>query len=162
MNSITKPDHLDNMGSIIKLWYIPVDDVASISRPIHDYGGITLKANKQWLEMYFSPQSASYVLKFKPGPKGSFYDSMITGIIPKHDIIHNTNVNQLRDASFICKILDANGYYRIIGTLDFPLHFSYDSDSGKKPSDRNSIGFIFFGQSKYAPFFITSQAGQGS
>ena len=162
MNSISKPDHPDNIGSIIKLWYVPVDDVSNMSRPIHEYGGITLAANKVWLEFYFSPQSASYKLKFKSGSKGSFFDCKVTGIIPKQDQNLNNRINQLCDVAFICKVLDANGFYRIIGTKDFPLHFAFDFDSGKKPSDRNSVGFSFTCQSKYAPIFLTTQAGQQS
>ena len=162
MNSITKPDHLDNIGSIIKLWYVPVDDVTNMSRPIHDYGGITLAANKQWLEFYFSPQSGSYKVKFKPGPKGSFFESKITGMTPRQDVNLNTSINQMCNTAFLCKILDANGSYRIIGTKDFPLRFAFDFDSGKKPADKNSVGFLFSCQSKYAPIFITSAAGQQS
>ena len=160
MNSITKPDHLDNLGGIIKLWYIPVEDVSSISRPIHDFGGITLAANKQWLEFYFSPQSAKYDVKFKTGPKGSYFECMITGIYPKQNAANNYLINQLRDAAFVCKVLDANGVYRIVGTPDFPLKFTFDFDSGSKTADRNSIGFLFSGKSKYAPIFLTSEQGQ--
>lgn len=162
MNSITKFDHLDNMGGIVKLWYVPISDVTSMSRPIHDYGGVTLAANKEWLEMYFSPQSASVKIKFKNGSKGSYFECKLKGVIPKHYYDLNTRINQLCDYAFICKVLDANGEYRVIGTKDFPLRFSFEFDSGKKTADRNSVAFEFAVNAKYAPIFLTGAAGQQS
>ena len=162
MNSITKPDHLDNIGGIIKLWFVPVEHIASISRPIHDYAGFILEADRVWFELYFSPQSASYSFKFKSDNKGSYYQCKIVGVIPRQDNILNTSINQLRDRAFVCKVLDANGHYRIVGTQQSPLRLVYEFDSGNKPSDRNSVGFTFFCNSRYAPFFITSQQGQQS
>jgi hypothetical protein len=159
MNSIIKPTHPDNIGSIIKLWFVPLGEIANMSRPVNDYGGITLKTGSLWHEFYFSPQSGLYKFEMKSDYKGSFFKSIISGSSPRLGPDLSIALSKLRGASFVCKILDANGFYRIVGNTDFPLNFSFDGSTGSAPGDKNGIHFSFLGFSRYAPFFITSSPG---
>lgn len=159
MNSITKPTHPDNIGSIIKLWFVPVNKIASITRPINNYGGISLKTGSAWYEFYFSPQSGQYKLGLKSDNQGSYYEVSITGSSPRLSPDLDLALHDLKDGAFVCKVLDANGLYRIVGSINFPLRFEYDGSSGSAPRDKNGIDFSFKIQTKYPPFFITSAAG---
>ena len=159
MNEIQKLDHLDNIGSIVKVWYIPNSHVSSMQRPIHGFGGISLLANKDWLQFYFSPESGSLTFDFKTDAKGSFFICMIKGVFPKLEVNNAYNFRQMQTLAFICKVLDANGNFYIIGTKDCPMKFSYGFASGEETADRNSVAFKFFGNTQYAPFFLTSAEG---
>lgn len=159
MKSITKPTHPDNIGSIIKLWFAPVSEIANISRPINNYGGISLKAGSDWYEFYFSPQSGQYKHELKSSNQGSYYEMSITGSSPRLSPDLDVSLIKMKDGAFVCKIFDANGFYRIVGSIDFPLKFDFDAFTGSSPQDKNGISYSFKGQSRYPPFFITSDAG---
>jgi hypothetical protein len=156
MNEILKTHLIDNVGGIIKLWYIPMSDVSYITRPIHGYGGIYLKTAKVWLEFYFTPGSGSFSLDFNSAAKGNIFETKIKGSFPKQHQGHDYSIRQMIGQPFVCKVLDANGVYRLAGTLDCPMKFAFDLDTGKKTEDRNSYEYIFSGKSKYSPYFITA------
>lgn len=159
MREIQRYNTLDNIGGIVKLWYLPVEFIQSMTRPIHAYGGITLIAGKSWFPFYFSPQSGFYKHKFTSTDKGSYYKCTIEGIFPHKDPDNDYDFLQNNNLGFVCKVLDANGYYHIVGTRDFPLRFTYDFKTGSSPGDRNSVSFSFSGDQLRAPFFLTSQDG---
>lgn len=153
MRSIDK-FYIDNIGSIQKLLFIPIDHIDSMSRPIHGYGSITLKTNKQWFDLYFTPYTADYKMEFKSDHKGSFFTFNLSGSIPTNSAELNTRINFLTNHSFVVKIFDSNGFTRALGSLDFPLKFAYKATTGKSPASKNEIIFEFSGNSKYSPIML--------
>lgn len=153
MRSIDKY-YIDNIGSIAKIQFVPIDHVQSMTRPIHGVGTITLKTNKVWLDLYATPFTAEFKNEFKSDSKGSFFQFSLTGSIPAYSEELNTRINFLTNHSFVVKIYDANGFTRVIGTLDFPCRFSYKGTTGKTTASKNHVTFEFSGRSKYAPIML--------
>ena len=153
MRSIDKY-YIDNIGSITKIQYIAIDEIDSMSRPIHGVGTITLKNNSEWYNLYFTPYTADYKMEFKSDHKGSYFAFSVSASIPVYSEHLNTMINFLTNHSFVVKIYDANGYIRALGSLDFPCKFQYKGTTGQKPADKNHIVFEFSANSKYAPIML--------
>jgi hypothetical protein len=86
---------------------------------------------------------------------GISYQQQLRGVIAKATPELATILRQFDNRRFVLLIRDNNGYYRMSGTKECPLRFSYETEPGASPSDRNQISFEFEGEQIRPAYFYS-------
>lgn len=92
--------------------------------------------------------------------KGIHYEPAILGTIPKCSLENAPLLKRLEMGRWLVLFVDNNGYMRIAGDKDTPLHFSTEKALGSLPADLNATAFEFSAQqpqeARYLENFLLS------
>lgn len=157
MNNFPDFDQTDNIGGCVSFQFIPFEDVASINIIDSTKKSITLKAGKSWFTGYATQQTLKYTEKQKHTENGIYYDKSIVGFVPKdtEDILEL--FSEMENQFFIIRYIDSNGQEKVAGTIDEPLKFTSDFDTGNDTSSRNGHFFTFEAESTEKAFYYYAE-----
>lgn len=149
-----------NTGGLQSFLFADADELLYDPRPRRDLSGslviqaIPLINGARWQLASVVRYSLSYRERKRENRDGSSYRQQLSGIIARHSPVISTILSQFDNRRFVLLVQDMNGYYRLVGSKECPLQFSYQADPGSAPGDRNQVSFEFEGeQLGPAPFY---------
>lgn len=127
------------MGGVITLYVCRVDDVESIPDPVAKTipGDIVFKAGagfSRWDVTIETPRTKS---TSRSSREGAAKSNSLTFFVPRDRQEVASMLDIAEDDALIAVYRDSNGNYKLFGTLDRPLTFRYDHDSGQRFADGN-------------------------
>lgn len=130
----------DNRGGIRLFYFVPVEDVLSETD-----SEVTLKDTKVW----FIGRGIKFTPKYKERNRSTRYgqisDRSLTGSIAKRTPSLDFVVNAMFGRKYIVVYHDFNDQLVRVGSVDQPLTFEYNADTGTQPGTRSGITFEFKG-----------------
>ena len=148
-----------NMGGITRLFYCSKHDVQSISEAdAQSKVTVTFKAGCSWSEIITTQETVSFEDKSIRGASGVYYEKQLALFIPKDREDVQGHLRGLGQALIICRYKDANGKYKIIGDLDFPLRFEFRLEIPAQVKDLNGVYGVFTGVGLNPSFFEANQS----
>lgn len=109
------------------LLYIPADDVDTI--PAADATthtittDITLKSQKRWYELPATRGSIGFNEKLEGESKSKGFKPVISAEVPKDRPIVEAQLNSMSHGDYIFAVKQANGQFKLCGSLDNPYEF---------------------------------------
>lgn len=146
-------------GSYDTLWVMPVKNVLSI--PSSDDGSELPLGNSVALKS--GTKSATYKFNVntvrlkEPGAynaDGPYFEQELTAFRSYISAPHMEQVRRLKTGHYIIQHKDANGRVRVIGTLDQPLRYEGEADTGRSGRERNGVSWRFYGVAKRPAVFL--------
>jgi len=151
------PIEADILGGANYFYFVPVDQVVSVSRPQAGNVSlpITLQPGSLWLSGYASYDSLSLDSRLETDGNGGFYESSVKGFYPKPSAPLVHYLNSVKNNRFLVLIKDSNGSTRIVGSQSQPCSFSFSERTGSKAMDVPGIAFEFKSLSYIPPLFYS-------
>lgn len=157
MNDINKPCD-DNLGGLFLFNFIPVTEVQSIAEPIDSrvLEPVTTTTIGRWYECYASEGTMKFIEDLQQSDQGDFHKAKLSAFIPKDRTDIADQFEKMRNKDFIIDYIDNNGHRKLIGTLDYPLRFTYSLDTGATVPNKNGHTIEFYGDilKKSPTYFI--------
>jgi hypothetical protein len=146
----------DNIGGCRAFLFIESEKVVlipvSAGRQVKSQ--ITLINGASWRIGYATQKTLEFSEKMQENDSGKYFLPEITGFYPKVSEGALAIFSEMKYNTFIVLITDNNGFTRVVGTIDNPLEFRFDTASGQSPSSRNGFSFSFRGQAiNESPFY---------
>jgi hypothetical protein len=137
----------DNIGGNLAFRFAPVDWIASIPAV---YRGevitpVVFKTDFTWCEGWAVQESMGAVEKQRDSKHGAYYEQNFKAIIPKSYYENEELYFLMRNLSFILNVRDANGEYKLYGSLPVGLKFTADKNTGTKHSELHHHSVEFNG-----------------
>jgi hypothetical protein len=156
-----------NTGGLESFLFTDAANLLYDPRPRRDLSGsliiqsVPLINQASWQIASVVRYSLSYRERQRENKQGTSYQQRMEGVIAKSSPVISTILRQFENRRFVLLLKDFNGYYRLVGTKENPLRFSYETDPGSSPRDRNQVSFEFEGeQMRPAYFYDGSLLGQ--
>lgn len=144
MKNFPKPT--DTIGGIEKIWFIPVDDIAALGDVIlNELQNITFASGKEWLTLYGTFKSKEFSEQKKETKYGIRFERSLQLFYPGYSVGVIQQLEEMKCNRFLVAYKDNNGLYKIAGTLENPLNFTYKLSTGKSGSDAQGIEMEFYG-----------------
>lgn len=146
MNSFTSfDDILENMPGNSSFQFCPSIGIDSIP-DIEDCEittAITFKTGYSWYNGVSISKQLEFDEKESSKKAGNIFSRYVKGFYPKQSKEILALFNEMKNQKFILKIMDNNGYYRIVGNLEAPLRFNFSAKTGSLKSGVNGYSFMF-------------------
>ncbi|MGJ3236429.1 hypothetical protein [Marivirga sp.] len=117
---------------------MPVEDVLS-----QNGAEVILKDSARW----FTGKSSRKTLNFKENQKtdrnGTVFAPVLEGSLPKITPELREKINAMYGKDFLLVYHDFNNYRWLVGSLESPLKFFADLETGDRPDSRNHFPFSF-------------------
>jgi len=146
MNSFTSfQDIMENMPGNASFQFCPAIGIDSYPNPdnCEISTEITFKTGYSWYDGVSISKQLDFDEKEKNQKPGKIYSKIIKGFYPKQSKEILSLFNEMKNQKFIVKIMDNNGYYRIVGSLEAPLNFNFSAKTGSLNSGTNGFNFSF-------------------
>jgi hypothetical protein len=138
----------DNMGSLLELRVIRKDDVSAIPDPVDGviYGDITLNAGKSLVTWNVTRSTPRHRSSNKGSMEGDYEEASLNFVIPKDQPAIRRMLQLAQEDEHIVLYKDANGQWKLFGSLDDPVRFRFSHDSGGSHSQRNAYSCEFYSE----------------
>jgi hypothetical protein len=141
----------DNFPGIHKFYFIPEDEVSSVSEPDGMVVTVTLDALSEWLEGY-SSENLSYTEEYEETDIGDRYRATLRGFFPGDSEELMDYFIEMKQSKYLVKVQDGNGETKLIGSVDIPARFRV---TRIKDQERNGFEYSFVAyHHDLPPFFI--------
>lgn len=146
LSNISRFSGSSNLGGLLSIRVIRKDDVESIPDPVNGviYGEITLKAGKEFVTWVVTLESPRTKSESRSSREGASKGNRLNFLIPKDRPEIKTQLDQAEADEFILIYTDSNGKAKIFGSLDTPVRFQYNHDTGGSFADFNSYECNFY------------------
>jgi hypothetical protein len=146
-----------NQGGINLLRLIPVQHIVSIPEPVQMLisEDILLEDGTTFYQVLFSENSGSYKETFAEEDNGEFFKQLLQVTVPKDRPAVAHFCDQLTGVRCVAIYQDANGYDKLIGSLEYPLTFKGDLETGAASVSRNGHTIAFAADSPHKAYFFT-------
>lgn len=145
MNNLSKPS--GSIAGIEKIWFIPAYNVVSVGDIIlNEVQGMSIYG--QWYSIYGVIGSKVYTENEKESKDGIIIDKALQIFYPEISEQVIRLLEEMKGQQFLVAFKDHNGLYRLAGTKDNPLNFTYKINTGKSISDAQGVDMEFFSKSK--------------
>lgn len=146
LQSISRLSGVDNLGGILTIIVMRADEVESMGDPVDGsvYGDIVMKAGKSPVTWAVTTESARSQSASRTSREGPTKSNKLPFVIPKDRPELQSMLAKAEDDNFIVQYCDSNGKQKVFGTLDAPVRFSYDHDTGASFSNLNSYDCRFY------------------
>lgn len=137
MNRIA--DIYENIGGILKLWIVPVEEVALYPEPLKNHVpflNFTAESDG-WLDLNVIDDRSGYTTEKRPSFSGDSYQHKLRAGVSKVRTEVEEALIKLDNRNVIVGIKDGNAMYKLFGTLEHPLVVSFSAQSGNQPPDLN-------------------------
>lgn len=144
------------IGGLRHFFVVAADDILSIPDALN-YElpmPILLAPGAQLIQLEFPEDGAEFSENSAESDHGLFYKQKITLSLPKDSPEISSWSNTLGKVKYAVVIYcDNNGFWKIVGSQDFPLSFSSETDTGKAAGSKYAHTFIWNGESIDKSFF---------
>lgn len=140
--------HGDNLGSLLEIWVVSLVDVESLP-PLQDgvrYGDIVLKSGKYFVTWEVTKDTPRSKAAGQSSFDGDSETDTLSFVIPKDQPGIRNMLNLAREDELLIVYKDANGQMKGFGSLEDPVRFKYNFDSGASISDRNAYTCEFYSE----------------
>lgn len=146
MKNFPKPQN--SMGGVNQFWFIPVNDIASFGDIIlGELQGLEIKADKSWLSVYGIFSSKQFAENKKETRGGIIFERSFSLFYPGISIDVLSQLEEMKGTRFVIAYKDNNGLYKVAGTADNPLNFTYNIGTGQNGADSQGINMQFYADS---------------
>jgi hypothetical protein len=146
MKNFPKPQN--SMGGVNQFWFIPVNDIASFGDIIlGELQGLELKSGKSWLSVYGVFSSKQFAENKKETKGGIIFERSFSLFYPGLSVDVLSQLEEMKGTRFVIAYKDNNGLYKVAGTADNPLNFTYNIGTGKNGADNQGINMQFYADS---------------
>lgn len=145
----------DNLGGIMQLRVCPVAGIAAIPDPVDDtvYGDITFNAGYSWALWQVKSDDAGLRDRVKDSEEGLYSSYSLPFFIPGDRAGWKKLFDAMHDDAFIILAKDPNNNQVIVGSLDAPLRFKAEFDSGNNISGLRGYACEFFSDGGSPAYF---------
>jgi hypothetical protein len=146
LQSIPAFSQSGNLGGIITMQVIRASDVQSMGEPVNGiiYDTIVLKEGKAFVNWSAILESARVRNTSRTTREGSSRQVPLNFMLPKDRPGIKAQLDQAEADEFIVLYTDTNGTQKIFGTLETPVRFEYDHDTGASFSNLNAYDCRFY------------------
>lgn len=127
-------DKNDNLNpQVCKIEIVPIGDVSAINFGAdRTYRVVTLKSQKSWLEIYFTPGKATYEEEFIEDAAGSAWNQKLEFLYPGEDSDTLNALFNYPSNKWCVKLTFNSALVKLIGDLDNPclLKKSFSTEKG--------------------------------
>lgn len=142
-----------NMGGLHYVRVFLLYNIKKIPRPVKHViqSEIELFNSADYMDIWFS--SGSFTEQMGEDSNGEYFKQQIQIFAPKDapDIAYA--IQQLTGVRCVCLYMDGNGQTKLVGSLESPLTFSSDLDTGDATSDKNGHKLTFKTESVHKAYF---------
>lgn len=146
LTSITRLYKQDNLGGLLTLQIIRAADVESMGDPVESviYGTITPKAGKAFVSWQCIIETASARSQSRSSMHGAVKNNVLPFMLPKDRSTIKAQLDQAEADEFIVLFKDANGVQKVFGTLNAPVRFEFDHNTGAQFASLNAYDCRFY------------------
>jgi len=155
---INFPKPADTLAGINKFWFTPADNIGAMGDVINNQlQGLSFTSGNDWLTGFGVYNTRSFSEQKKETAAGIYFARSFKMFYPgfSQAVINQLELMKLR--RFIIAFKDNNGLFKIAGTPDNPLNFTYKLRTGKSGSDAQGIEIEFYSNARSR---IMSVAGE--
>jgi len=158
--TLNRSKEFTNLGGILPFFFIPVEDIDVIADIVNGVVAEITYNDSEYVSAWIDIVSESGIFtEEKQGRNGFRYE--IGGMFAKDEYDVRNVLEYIDGKELVLVVPDANGKYRLIGSIDNPVkNFKTKMDKGKNVSNLNAYDLRFEWSSKYrAPFIDTLPEG---
>ena len=156
MKDFPKPDN--SMAGIEKFWFIPINDIYGIGDIIlGEIQNIEFNIGKNWYSGYSVFNTRGFFEDKKENKAGISFGKNFAMFYPGYSQAVINQLEEMKINHFIIAYKDNNGLYKMAGTIDNPLNFSYKLNTGKSGKDSKGIDMKFYADSMTRIFSTTGE-----
>jgi len=158
---------IQNTGGLEHFLFVESAALAYDARPRRDVVSNTivqalpLLDNAYWAQANVIRHTLDYRERQRLRSTGLSYQQNLQGVIAKVTPALTSALQQFENKKWVLIAKDRNGYYRLIGSKEHPLEFSYQSNSGRSPQQRNEVSFSFEGEQTHSAYFVAGSVVAG-
>ena len=136
----------DNLGGILSLHLARAADIESIPTPVAGviYGQVVFKAGAGWITWEVSMESANVAITDRQSVHGHLKNTRLPFSVPKDRAGIKHQFELASEDEFILTYVDGNGIRKMMGSLEAPLRFAFNHNTGSRFSDSNAYSCSFF------------------
>jgi hypothetical protein len=150
-----------NMMGFQRVSLIKASDVAGISLPDNNEVTVTLKAGRQWSEVYFTIEKGTLQVVEREDDAGNYFTITATIEVPKVQAASLEVLNNLKYRHLLLKVTNNNGENWLIGTIEQPCKMIYST--GQSWNKTNAIEVKFsVPESDTHPYLIDETLSGGA
>jgi len=153
-------------GGLDLVKVIPVDFVVSIPKAKRHVveTPVVLKAGARWYDLWFSPSTGSFKESMGDDVQGEFVKPVVSLFSPRETPTVAYFASQFQGVRCLVVFQDSNGLARIVGSLEYPLSFKHESDTGSSFNSKSGSTFTFSGEQPEKSYFylVTQMPNTGS
>lgn len=141
------PPHTgDNLSGVLKISVARKVDILTYPEA---YDGVAIselvfKEGKSWTLWHATYRTASFSSRSSDSMEGIIRDQQLPFIIPRHSV-RETMLHVAERDEFVVLVEDANMFRYLFGSLQKPVRFSYDKNTGSG-SQRNQYDCLFYSE----------------
>lgn len=145
----------DNLGGNEEFYFIPVDDVVAIPRAISNrvLDPITLGEDLNFYKGKGVIETLGGDMEHKAITQGNTFLHQFSAFIKGDDATHGAQMEEMTYYRFIVIRKDRNGYYKLLGGMDYPLRFTYKLISGNETQQLKGYQVTFSVTSEFPEYF---------
>lgn len=148
MKTIIKPT--DNLGGLLRIWAIPKTGYSLAGKDL------TFADSSKICLLYCTPGSMSMEEKEEFTKAGSYFQTSLSGFIPKDTEETQAVLNDLRGKSFVVLYIDGNGSYKLAGNKNYPLRLSATHRTGQMEQQHSGYEILFSGKTRQRSVFVNA------
>jgi hypothetical protein len=146
-----------NIGGCISFRFAPCSAIESISKDFKNevLHPVVFKEGYTWSVGWGIEESLNFKDDMRESAQGTFYEKSFACVIPKAINDNERLYHLMRNETFVLCILDANGNWKLVGTIDEGLKFKASHTTGANWSNLNHHAIEFYGATrKPAHFYL--------
>jgi hypothetical protein len=148
-----------NLGGLVEIRVTRKADVTNIPLPIGGKitGDITFPEGKGFVTWLVTQESLSLKSNSRDSREGISKTNRLPFRVPLDQYNVRMMLEQAEEDEFIVLVKYPNGVYKLFGTLDGPVKFSFDHDSGTSHADGNFNNCEFYYDGPHNIFFYEGE-----
>lgn len=146
LESITRLSGVDNIGGILTIQVARRVDIQSLPDPVDGvvYGDITFFPGSGFVSWEVTAESPNAASRNRSSREGNSKENRLRFTVPKDRASIRRMFELAEEDELIVLYKYAHGKHRIFGTLDAPVRFRFDHDSGGAITDLNHYACEFY------------------
>lgn len=149
----------DNLGSLLDLRVARVADVESIPAPSNGviYGDIALKSGKGWASWRVTRNTPRHRTTPRNAMEGEYESASLEFTMAQDRPFVRNMLRQSQGDEHIVLYKDANGKWKVFGSISEPVRFRYSHDSGSAIAQRNAYSCEFYADGASNSWFYNGE-----
>ncbi len=128
-----------SLAGLVTLDYAPTTWVEAFERMTNssysNRAEVDFESGKTWLTLPVRYESATWREPQRNDPQGDTFEAALDALLPYDTPAIRGQLDAMRRHRFLLRLRFRDGSYSIVGTVEQPLAFSSEADSGQKMGD---------------------------